>query len=167
MDKFKRAVAIGYLEKGYKPYHIAKDLTWGSAHPALRGQGPKLWKERSLKNAPGQGRKVKASLQDVRLIINLIKRRPFLSAVRIKRVLAPTINHLSTRMVQKVLFRAGYRAFQATKKPVLTAQMKAKRVKFATDHLHWTPQMWPKVMFSDEFQADQGDQEDCQEEIWE
>ena len=26
MDKFKRAVAIGYLEKGYRPSHIAKDL---------------------------------------------------------------------------------------------------------------------------------------------
>ena len=26
MDKFKRAVTIGYLEKGYRPSHIAKDL---------------------------------------------------------------------------------------------------------------------------------------------
>ena len=26
MDKFKRAVAIGYLEKGYRLFHIAKDL---------------------------------------------------------------------------------------------------------------------------------------------
>ena len=151
MDKFKRAVAIGYLEKWYKPSHIAKDLGVSpSTITRLRAKVVKLGKERSLKNAPGQGRKDKASLRDVRLIINLIKRRPFLSAVRIKRVLAPTINHLSTRMVQKVLFRAGYKAFQAAKKPVLTAQMKAKRVKFATDHLHWTPQMWSKVMFSDE-----------------
>ena len=139
MDKFKRAVAIGSLEKGYKPHHIAKDLGVSpSSITRLRAKVVKLGKERSLKNAP------------VRLIINLIKRRPFLSAVRIKRVLAPTINHLSTRMVQKVLFRAGYKAFQAAKKPVLTAQMKPKRIAFATDHLHWTPQMWFKVMFSDE-----------------
>ena len=60
------------------------------------------------------------------------------------------MDHLSVRMVQKTLCRCGYKAFRAAKKPMLTAAMKAKRVKFATDHLHWTPAMWSKVLFSDE-----------------
>ena len=68
MDKFKRAVAIGYLEKGYWPSHIAMDLGVSpSSITRLRDKVGKLGKDRSLKNAPGQGRNDRASLRDVKM----------------------------------------------------------------------------------------------------
>ena len=53
--------------KGYRPSHISKDL-WvsPSSIARLRDKVGKLRKDRSLKNAPGQGRKDKASLRDVK-----------------------------------------------------------------------------------------------------
>ena len=66
LDQFQRAVAIGYLDKGYKPTHIAKDLGVSpSSITRLKDKVAKLGKDRSLKNARGQGRKDKASLRDV------------------------------------------------------------------------------------------------------
>ena len=47
MDKFKRAVAIGYLEKGYRPSHIAKDLEVQPQQGVIASSGVekvvKLW----------------------------------------------------------------------------------------------------------------------------
>ena len=48
IDKFNRALAIGYLEKGYKPFHIAKDLGVSpSSITRLRDKVVKWGKERS------------------------------------------------------------------------------------------------------------------------
>ena len=151
MDQFQRALAISRLDNGERPSHIAKDMGVSpSSITRLRKKVREVGKVRALKNKPGQGRPQKASLQDIRIILKSIKKRPFLSCVRIKHLLAPQLDHLSVRMIQQTLCRCGYKAFRAAKKPMLTAAMKAKRVKFATEHLHWTPEMWSKVLFSDE-----------------
>ncbi len=35
-------------------------------------------------------------------------------------------------------------------KPLLTSKMMVKRLKFAKQYAHWTPEDWSKIMYSDE-----------------
>ena len=94
----------------------------------LRDKARDVGEEQALRNKPGVGRKPKVSLGNAQRIIKLIRKRPFLSAVRIKGILSPHLDHLSTRMIQKSLVKAGHRAHKAAMKPLLTQQMMDKRV---------------------------------------
>ena len=104
----------------------------------------------ACKNKPGAGRPPIVMLGDVARVLKIIKKYPFFSAVRVKRLLGDMVAHLSVRMIQKVCVKAGYRAHQAARKPMLNERMRLARVAFAVSHLHWTPEEWTKVMFSDE-----------------
>lgn len=54
------------------------------------------------------------------------------------------------RTVQRLLKKEGVKAYVQQKKPGLTLNHYAKRLKFAKDHLHWNMEEWKTVMFSDE-----------------
>jgi len=52
--------------------------------------------------------------------------------------------------VRNYLEREGLKGYIQQRKPGLTKEQIAKRLKFAQDHLHWTVEEWKNVMFSDE-----------------
>ena len=57
------------------------------------------------------------------------------------------ISHMT---ISRRLFKEfNLKSHKPTKKPRLTAAMKAKRLQFANNHQHWTPEQWGKVLFSD------------------
>ena len=147
--KFQRAQVLGHLAAGWQPVKVARKMEVACS-TITRDKARDVGEEQALRNKPGVGRESKVSLGNVQRIIKLIRRRPFLSAVRIKAILSPHLNHLSTRMIQKTLIKAVYKAHKAALKPLLTQQMMDKRMEFATDYLHWSPHDWAKVMFSDE-----------------
>ena len=116
----------------------------------LKKKLDKLREVLASKNRSGGGRPPIVMLRDVARVLRVIKRHPFFSAKRVKHLLGENVAHLSCRMIQKICVKAGYRAHQAAKEPMLTERMRAARMQFAVNHLHWTPDMWMKVMFSDE-----------------
>ena len=58
---------------------------------------------------------------------------------------------VSARTVQRRLFTEfGLKSRIPARKPLLTENMKKKRLSFAKAHAHWTIDMWKKVLFSNE-----------------
>ncbi len=63
----------------------------------------------------------------------------------------PELAEVSERTIQRRLQKDLKMPCRvAALKPLLTMKMKAKRLKFAKDHAHFTQEQWSKVMFSDE-----------------
>jgi hypothetical protein len=44
----------------------------------------------------------------------------------------------------------GFKCHLSAKKPFLSERNRVKRLQWARDHLHWTPQQWRSVLWSDE-----------------
>ena len=79
-----------------------------------------------------------------------INRDPTLSARQLK-ALMPDLQHLATRSIQNICQKTlALPSRKMAKKPVLTEQMKEKRMTFCHQYGHWTVDDWKKVMFSDE-----------------
>jgi hypothetical protein len=57
---------------------------------------------------------------------------------------------ISRRSVLRVLKAAGMNYVKPTKKPGLTDEMKAARLKFCRDHADWTLEDWKNVIWTDE-----------------
>ena len=151
MSPMSRLRAMAYLSTGYSMAEVSRLCgVHKSTICRLQKKRLELGEEAAAQNKPGSGRPPIVSLGDVSRVLKIIKKYPFFSAVRVKRLLGPMVAHLSVRMIQKLCVKAGYRAHQAARKPMLTERMRVARVAFAVSHLHWTPDQWMKVMFSDE-----------------
>lgn len=57
---------------------------------------------------------------------------------------------ISVHTVRRRLRKFGLFGRIARKKPFISLLNRRRRIKFANEHLHWTPQMWSNVIFSDE-----------------
>jgi transposase len=58
--------------------------------------------------------------------------------------------HVSSRTVRSRLVEAGLRGRIAARKPVLLLRHKRARLEFANEHLHWTPNQWRNILWTDE-----------------
>ncbi|CAI9719138.1 box and transposase domain containing [Octopus vulgaris] len=61
-----------------------------------------------------------------------------------------TGKQLSTTTVKTRLLEAGLKSCRATRKPLLTAQSRKRRLLWARAHKTWAVQQWRTVMFTDE-----------------
>ena len=151
MSPMSRLRAMAYLSTGLSMAEVSRLCgVHKSTICRLQKKRLELGEEAAAQNKPGSGRPSIVSLGDVSRVLRIIKKYPFFSAVRVKRLLGDMVAHLSVRMIQKLCVKAGYRAHQAARKPMLNERMRLARVAFAVGHLHWTPDQWMKVMFSDE-----------------
>ncbi|ETO32084.1 hypothetical protein RFI_05032 [Reticulomyxa filosa] len=81
------------------------------------------------------------------MIIRTARRLRFSSANEIRRLAAPQI---STTTLIRRLRAKGIRSRIAAKKVLIKKDQMKKRVKWAKEHINWSPEMWSKVIFSDE-----------------
>ena len=73
------------------------------------------------------------------------------TAVGVHRILTTSDKiQISSKTVRNILHEGGFYVKTKTKKPVLTAEHKKRRLQFAKDHVNWTVEQWKSVMFSDE-----------------
>lgn len=101
-------------------------------------------------DAARSGRPKKTSGADDRLIRRCVTRNPRASTADVQcELLAAGVNvHRST--ISRRLKAMDLKAFRPSKKPLLTAAMRKKRLQFAKAYLHWTADDWRQVLWSDE-----------------
>jgi hypothetical protein len=61
-----------------------------------------------------------------------------------------TERHISASTVQRIFKRRSIHRLKSTRKPGLTAAMKAARLKFCQEHKDWTLEDWKNVIWTDE-----------------
>ena len=71
-----------------------------------------------------EGLVVVASLFDIKKILRLLHKRPFIIAKSTKRLLGEEGEKFSVRRIREVLQKAGYKSMHAARKPLLTERMK-------------------------------------------
>jgi transposase len=99
---------------------------------------------------PRTGRPKKVSPRTIRQLIRFIRinkaTRRF-SLTQLKKIFRLNV-HENT--IQRALNEAGYNRRIARRCVFLNKRDRARRLKFAKEHLHWTVEDWKRVLFSDE-----------------
>ena len=99
----------------------------------------------------GSGRKQKTTARTDHLLRQEMLLRPSITPASLKQKHPKLLEGVSTRTIQHRLKNdLGLPCRRAAKKPLLTEKIRKKRLTFAKNYQHWTPQQWQKVMFSDE-----------------
>ncbi len=97
----------------------------------------------------GSGRKRKLSQTEVEYIELNIKRNRSITREEIRRYLG--FRHVSRSTISRALARSGRVSSRyQTRKPFVSIKNIRKRLKFAKEHLDWTPEQWRLVLWSDE-----------------
>ena len=100
---------------------------------------------------PQPGRPRKTTKKADALLKLEVSRVPAMTAGDLKRANPKLLEGVSERTIQHRLQKVlDHPCRSAAKKPLLTKAMAAKRIAFAKKYKDWTPEMWRKVMFSDE-----------------
>ena len=99
----------------------------------------------------GSCRKRKTTARTDHLLRRKVLLRPSITPASLKKKHPKLLEGVSIRTIQHRLKNdLGLPCRRAAKKPLLTEKMRKKRLIFAKNYQHWTPQQWRKVMFSDE-----------------
>lgn len=105
------------------------------------------WIVRRGQKTKRKGRpRVTDSIKDEEIYQTSLK-NPFLTAVDIRRDIAPTC---SVDTVRNRLKQQGLKSCKAARKPFITEEHCQNRFAFANSYLHWSSQEWQRVIFSDE-----------------
>ena len=84
------AQALGLLKAGLTQGDVALEMGRSQSSIAqLAKKARELGQEKALKTVPGWGRKKLASPEDVRKMVRIVDKRPFLFAKAVKRKLGP------------------------------------------------------------------------------
>ena len=105
MTKLERAKAVGYLAAGWGIKALAREL--GRAQSSISALAKKvqdLGEERAILMQAGQGRKNLASLAEVKKVIRMAQKDPFITAKTIKRRLGEEGAKFSVRTRNISLF---------------------------------------------------------------
>ena len=76
---------------------------------------------------------------------------PSTTAKELQKDYPDLLGHVSTRCVQKTLYRdLKYRSYRSRKKPLINEKQRKKRLAFYNQYKDWTLDQWRKVMWTDE-----------------
>jgi hypothetical protein len=96
------------------------------------------------------GRCKKLDIKKMNRLRSFFSRFPFITAREVKQELAGFSNILVRRIQEVLQKNLKMPSRTAAKKPLLTAQMTWKRIKFCKKYLNWAPKLWENILFSDE-----------------
>lgn len=105
------------------------------------------WIVRQGQKATQKGRPRVTNVETDHRIFDTCLSNPFLSAVDIRRDVVPAC---SIDTVRNRLKQHGFKCRQPARKPFMTLWHRQQRFRFAISHLHWSPDEWKRVVFSDE-----------------
>lgn len=108
------------------------------------------WKEyQTTANLPRPGRPSKLSAHTRRRLIRDAAKRPMITLDELQRSTAEVGDSVHRTTISRILHKSGLYGRVARRKPFLK-DIHKKCLKFATSHLGDTPNMWKKVLWSDE-----------------
>jgi transposase len=109
------------------------------------------WKEyQTTANLPRPGRPSKLSAHTRRRLIRDAAKRPMITLDELQRSTAEVGDSVHRATISHILHKSGLYGRVARRKPFLKDIHKKCCLKFATSHLGDTPNMWKKVLWSDE-----------------
>uniref|UniRef100_A0AAZ3RIR8 Transposase n=1 Tax=Oncorhynchus tshawytscha TaxID=74940 RepID=A0AAZ3RIR8_ONCTS len=109
------------------------------------------WKEyQTTANLPRPGRPSKLSAHTRRRLIRDAAKRPMITLDELQRSTAEVGDSVHRTTISHILHKSGLYGRVARRKPFLKDIHKKCCLKFATSHLGDTPNMWKKVLWSDE-----------------
>lgn len=154
LTEAKRAQILLLLEEGYTHEDIARRL--GVAKSSVYYTKKRLQNHGTMKNLPKSGRPRVATQRVCNIIKRISNTQPFLPATGIKRELHVLgISLCATQIRQILIKKYGLYARRPAKKPLISNQMRLKRLQFVEQYSHWTAENWQSVMFSDESSFEQ------------
>ncbi|CAF2016844.1 unnamed protein product [Rotaria magnacalcarata] len=149
VDSIVRAQAVALSDAGLNQVEISRQLHI-SRHCVQNAI--KKYKETGQYNDfPRTGRPKKIPNRGIRHLKRLVKDDGRLSAAKITSDLNASLpKPVSTRTVRRYLRDLGYEYVVKIKKQWLSNKHRQQRVNWCTRYMHWTPEDWRKVIFSDE-----------------
>ena len=144
----KRATAVVLRQEGYTYQEIATRI--GGDKSGVRRVCLKFETFGKVTDRPRSGRKKSTTARDDREIVRMVIKDRRKTSKDIAAVLDTSGTKVSPRTIRKRLCAAGLKARIPRKKPFLTLVQRRKRVNWAKQHMAWTPEMWSRVIFSDE-----------------
>uniref|UniRef100_A0A8L0DPU9 Transposase Tc1-like domain-containing protein n=1 Tax=Oncorhynchus mykiss TaxID=8022 RepID=A0A8L0DPU9_ONCMY len=109
------------------------------------------WKEyQTTANLPRPGRPSKLSAHTRRGLIRDAAKRPMITLDELQRSTAEVGDSVHRTTISRILHKSGLYGRVARRKPFLKDIHKKCCLKFATSHLGDTPNLWKKVLWSDE-----------------
>lgn len=107
--------------------------------------------ERTLKRKRGSGRPRITTRGQARLLVRQVRKDPFMTAVQLAQYASDHLGvNMTDRTARNILIQGGLRARTPVKKPWISKKNRARRLKFAKEHLDWTIEQWKRVLWSDE-----------------
>ena len=132
------------LEEGYSIRNISNrcQISRGSVHNIKK----RKTEGTPHKNRSGRcGRRRSTTPHDDRLLLRNLRRTPHASSQQLRSQWNEAGVQASTTTVKRRLHELGCRSVIPRKVPVLTAEMKRKRLQFARNHVNWSVDDWKKV----------------------
>uniref|UniRef100_A0A8C7LU61 Tc1-like transposase DDE domain-containing protein n=1 Tax=Oncorhynchus mykiss TaxID=8022 RepID=A0A8C7LU61_ONCMY len=131
---------------GYKKISQALNIPRSSVQAIIL-----KWKEyQTTANLPRPGRPSKISAHTRRRRIRDAAKRPMITLDELQRSTAEVGDSVHRTTISRILHKSGLYGRVARRKPFLKDIHKKCSLKFATSHLGDTPNMWKKVLWSDE-----------------
>lgn len=96
------------------------------------------------------GRRRILSVADERLLARCSSRDPRMTARQLQNEAGNTFLNVSLSTIQRSLNRSGLLAYRPVAAPSLSSQQRQTRLVWARKYIHWSPQDWCNVVFSDE-----------------
>ena len=115
------------------------------------------------KRKTGTGRKSTITPATIQTMKNILKSNPTVTARGLK-LRVQGLQHIGIHQIQRICLKSlKLPSRKMACKPLLSQQMRDKRVAFAMTYRHWTVDDWKLVMFSDEshFELNPGSRQQC------
>lgn len=137
------------LEQALSQRQVALEL--GLSQSAVSRVSRRYQDTNSFDRRPGSGTARCTCPRDDQFLVLKSRRDRRLNSVQLQQELAQVRDvHVSALTVRRRLKEVGIVPKRAATGPKLTAEHREKRLRFAREHLDWTPEQWDSVLFTDE-----------------
>ena len=147
LTTIEKTIIQNLVAKRWKTADIARSID--RSEKAVRFFRKTLEGQIDANSRENCGRKKKLSDRDIRRIIVFVKKDRFVTASQVQAELM--LHHISTKTIKRYIRKDGrFESYWAARKPLITKTNRQKRLIWASEHLHWTPAQWRRVMWTDE-----------------
>ena len=151
LSPYQRGIIVGANRSGAALQEIAEAT--GLSKATVSSTISRATKRYEGYSIPREGRSKTLSDRQRRHLIRIVRLEP---KILYKDLRERAHLHCSVRTIQRALKDYGITKWLAKKRPLLTPQVAALRLKWAKEHVEWTFEQWEKIIWSDECSVERG-----------